>query len=277
MAEPWPEEMNRRVAAVLADLHFAPTELAAANLRSEGIPAGRIDVTGNTVIDAFHAVSRMPFDVTSTCLAPLESDSRRVVLVTVHRRENQGHAVREICAGLQAIARNCDDVHFVVPVHLNPYIRQPVEAALSGFANVTLVEPLDYRSTVWLLERCHFVITDSGGLQEEATGIGKPVLILRETTERSEGIAAGTARLVGCDRGEIAWWAARLLHDEGSYQTMAQVASPYGDGHAADRIVELIAEADDRRRQTGTDLGSDLGRGTSQSAQFALESAIRRG
>jgi UDP-N-acetylglucosamine 2-epimerase (non-hydrolysing) len=245
MDEPRPEEMNRRVAGVLADLHFAPTELAAANLRAEGIPDDQISVTGNTVIDAFHSVAAMPFDLAASPLRALADDPRRVVLVTVHRRENHGAAVAELCAGLRAMARNCDDVRFVVPVHLNPNIREPVEAALTGLENVLLVPPLDYRSTVWLLERCHFVMTDSGGLQEEAVGIGKPVLILRETTERSEGVAAGTARLVGCDRSEIAWWAARLLHDESSYAAMAQATSPYGDGTAGEQIAELLAHAED--------------------------------
>ena len=260
MDEPRPEEMNRRVAGVLADLHFAPTELAAANLRSEGVPDDRISVTGNTVIDAFRSVSAMPFDLAASPLHALSGDSRRVVLVTVHRRENHGPAVAELCAGLQAMARNCDDVRFVVPVHLNPNIREPVEAALSGFENVLLVPPLDYRSTVWLLERSHFVMTDSGGLQEEAVGIGKPVLILRETTERSEGVAAGTARLVGCDRSEIAWWAARLLHDETSYAAMAQAASPYGDGTAGERIAEVLDHAGSDRLEDAANLLRDLDR-----------------
>ena len=249
MAEPRPEEMNRRVADVLADLHFAPTELAAANLRSEGIPNDRINVTGNTVIDAFRAVSSLPFEVAGTSLEAISVDTRSVVFVTVHRRENHGAAVEEICAGLRAIARNCEEVHFVVPVHLNPHIRQPVESALGGLDNVTLLPPLDYRSTVWLLERCHFVITDSGGLQEEAVGIGKPVLVMRENTERIEGIDAGTARLVGCDRSEIAWWAARLVHDESTYKAMAQAVSPYGDGRAADRIVSLLEKNENGREE----------------------------
>ena len=242
MAEPHPEEMNRRVAAVLADLHFAPTERAAENLRSEGIADDQISVTGNTVIDAFCAVAALPFETSGTWLEPLETDPRRIVLVTVHRRENHGSAVREICAGLRAIARNCDDAHLVVPVHLNPNIREPVHEALAEFDNVTLVEPLDYRTTVWLLGRCHFVITDSGGLQEEATGLGKPVLVMRDATERVEGIEAGAARLVGADKSEIAWWSARLLHDQTTYQEMATVSSRYGDGHAAERIADLLVD-----------------------------------
>ena len=254
MNEPRSEEMNRRVVAVLADLHFAPTELAAANLRSEGIPADRISVTGNTVIDAFKAVSSLPFEIAGSGLEALSVDARPVALVTVHRRENYGPAVKEICAGLQAVARNTENVHFVVPVHLNPNIRQPVESALGGLDNVTLVEPLDYRSTVWLLERCHFVITDSGGLQEEATGVGKPVLILRESTERTEGVDAGTARLVGCDRSEIAWWATRLFHDERTYTAMAHATSPYGDGHAAERIVALLENTENGNPEVAADL-----------------------
>ena len=259
MAEPRPEEMNRRVAGVLADLHFAPTELAAANLRREGIPDDRISVTGNTVIDAFRSVSVMPVDVGGSNLHAVASDKRRVVLVTVHRRENHGSAVEEICAGLDAMARNCDDVLFVLPVHLNPHIRHPIEAALGGFDNVMLVPPLDYRSTVWLLERCHFVITDSGGLQEEAVGIGKPVLILRENTERTEGIAAGNARLVGCDRSEIAWWAARLRHDKSSYKAMAKATSPYGDGRAGERIAALLQTAEYERDAVSLPRSLDVG------------------
>ena len=270
MAEPHPEEMNRRVAAVLADLHFAPTELAAANLRTEGIAGDRIAVTGNTVIDAFRTVAALPFDTSGTWLEPLAADRRRLILVTVHRRENHGPAVREICSGLRAIARNCDDVHLVVPVHLNPNIREPVHEALAEFDNVTLAEPLDYRSTVWLLERCHFVITDSGGLQEEATGVGKPVLVMRDATERVEGIEAGAARLVGADKSEIAWWSARLLHDQTTYREMATVSSPYGDGHAAERIVDLLAQ--DRGRLPGPDDGSLLGSLMPAVAQGVLES-----
>src|SRR5579885_1545769 len=201
--EPRPEEMNRRATDAISELLFAPTELAAANLLSEGVPPDRISVTGNTVVDAFKAVS-------------------------------------DICLGLRAIAANCPDVHLVIPVHLNPNVRGPVEAVLSNLENVSLVPPLEYPALVWLLQRSEFVITDSGGLQEEAVGIGKQVLVLRDRTERMEGVEAGLARLVGSDRGDLAWWAARLLD---GLESMPPVTSTnlYGDGHAAERIADRLA------------------------------------
>ncbi len=238
--EPRPEEMNRRATDAISELLFAPTELAAANLLSEGVPPDRISVTGNTVVDAFKAVAARPFDLERTPLAGLPLEGKRTILATVHRRENHGAAVSDICLGLRAIAANCPDVHLVIPVHLNPNVRGPVEAVLSNLENVSLVPPLEYPALVWLLQRSEFVITDSGGLQEEAVGIGKQVLVLRDRTERMEGVEAGLARLVGSDRGDLAWWAARLLY---GLESMPPVTSTnlYGDGHAAERIADRLA------------------------------------
>jgi UDP-N-acetylglucosamine 2-epimerase len=240
LVEPRPEEMNRRATDTISDLLFAPTATAASNLLAEGIPADRISVTGNTVVDAFNMVAALPFNVEESTLSKVPVDERRTLLVTVHRRENHGAAIREICAGLRTISMSGEDVHLVVPVHLNPNVRHPLEALLGDLENVTLVPPLDYPSLVWLLQRCHLVITDSGGLQEEAVGIGKPVLILRDRTERVEGLEIGLARLVGSDRGELSWWAARLLYDP-EVAAAAVSSSPYGDGHAGERIVDRLA------------------------------------
>jgi UDP-N-acetylglucosamine 2-epimerase len=239
LAEPRPEEMNRRATDAMSDLLFAPTERAADNLLREGVDPWRISVTGNTVVDAFNAVAAQPFDLERSGLAGLALEGRQLVLVTVHRRENHGAAVQEICAGLRSIARHCGDIQFVLPVHLNPNVQGPVEAALGDLDNVSLVPPLDYPELVWLMSRCRFVITDSGGLQEEAVGLGKPVLVLRDRTERVEGVEAGLARLVGSDRGELAWWTAKLVYE--AEQPDIPDPRPYGDGRAAERIVERLA------------------------------------
>ena len=239
LAEPRPEEMNRRATDAISDLLFAPTDLAASNLFAEGIPPDRVSVTGNTVVDAFKTVAALPFDLESSPLAGLPLD-RRLLLATIHRRENHGQAVRSICGALRSIARNCEDVHLVLPVHLNPNVRQPVEEILGHLENVSLVPPLGYPALVWLLARCAFVMTDSGGLQEEAVGIGKHVLVLRDRTERMEGVDVGLARLVGSDPSELSWWAARLLY---SAESLARDdrENPYGDGRAAERIVDRLA------------------------------------
>jgi UDP-N-acetylglucosamine 2-epimerase len=239
--------MNRRLVTLLASLHFAPTERAAANLRAEAVPADSISVTGNTVVDAFRAVVSMPFDLSASPLAELAVDERLLVLATVHRRENHGAAIAAVCAALQAIARRFANVRLLVPVHLNPNVRRPMESALSGIENVTLVAALDYQSLVWALNRCRFVITDSGGLQEEAAVVGTPVLVLRETTERIEGVEAGIARLVGTNPDQIISWASRLLEDDTTYKRMARTTSLYGDGHAAVRIVDLLERPSSRR------------------------------
>ena len=237
--QPFPEEINRRITGVIADLHFAPTEWAAGNLRREGVPEERIVVTGNSVIDAIQWAAKLPFDHAGTPLADLPLDKKRLIVVTAHRRENFGQGIAEICAALRELATR-DDVHIVYPVHLNPNVREPVHAALDGVPNITLIPPLEYRPMVWLLQRCHFVISDSGGIQEEAPGLGKPVLVLRETTERPEGVKAGTVLLVGACRERIVEWSTRLLDEPSAYERMAQSVNPYGDGRAARRIAHFL-------------------------------------
>ncbi len=240
--DPWPEEMNRRVAGVVADLHFAPTSTSAQNLYQEGISKEKVYVTGNTVIDALKIVAAMPFDPMQTLLAQVPLEGKRVVVATVHRRETSPEAIEEICQALITIAQRYQDVQIVCPVHLNPNVRLPLTRLLSGVPNITLLPPLDYQPMVWLLQRCHFVITDSGGLQEEVTAIGKPVLVVREKTERPEGIAVGTARLVGTDRQTIETWATRLLRDPRVYERMARSTEAYGSGDAARQIVDILCE-----------------------------------
>jgi UDP-N-acetylglucosamine 2-epimerase (non-hydrolysing) len=242
-SQPFPEEMNRRIASLLGDLHFAPTERAAANLRREGIPADRVIVTGNTVIDAIRQVADLPFDPAGTPLADLPLGRRRLILVTAHRRENFGRGMEEICAGLRTLAERHDDIHLVYPVHPNPNVREPVCRLLGGIPNITLLPPLEYQPLVWLMKQSHFVITDSGGIQEEAPGLGKPVLVLRRTTERPEGVEAGVVKLVGPDRAAIAAEAERLLRDPVYYQQMARAANPYGDGRAAERIASALRQS----------------------------------
>jgi UDP-N-acetylglucosamine 2-epimerase (non-hydrolysing) len=250
---PWPEEMNRRVAGVVADLHFAPTPASAENLYREGVAKDRVRVTGNTVIDALRMVSAMPFDPRGTVLDGIDLEGKRVVVVTIHRRETTRAAIAEICAALIEIASRHQDIQIVCPVHPNPNVRGPVHSLLGGIPNITLVPPLDYQPMIWLLQRCDFVITDSGGLQEEVTALGKPVLVARETTERPEGVDAGTAILVGTDKRTIEEWATRLLTDPVVYERMARATDLYGDGDAARQIVDTLVE-------NRTDLRSSSGR-----------------
>jgi UDP-N-acetylglucosamine 2-epimerase (non-hydrolysing) len=244
--DPFPEELNRRVTGVLADVHFAPTERAVENLLREGIPEERIHMTGNTVIDALQRVARYDFDPAAAGLGAVVADARRMVLVTIHRKEAILHGMDEICLALRelSLARR-DDLQVVFPVHLNPQVREPVHRNLDDVENVTLLEPVDYQSLVWLLGRCHFLITDSGGLQEEASGAGKPVLVLRDHTERPEGIRAGMARLIGSNGNRLVDEGRRLLEQDEEYDRMARATTPcpYGDGHAAERIVEVLRSA----------------------------------
>ncbi len=240
--DPWPEEMNRKVAGVVADLHFAPTTAAAENLYREGAASHSVYVTGNTVIDALKLVSRLPFDPSRSALAELTLEGKRVVVVTMHRRETSRQAIAEICAALLGVASRHEDVQIVFPVHPNPNVHDPVSDLLAGIPNIELLPPLDYHPMIWLLQRCHFVITDSGGVQEESTAIGKPVLVVRQKTERPEGVTAGTARLVGLDKHAIETWATRLLTDPVLYQQMARATDPYGKGDAARLIVDTIYE-----------------------------------
>jgi UDP-N-acetylglucosamine 2-epimerase (non-hydrolysing) len=237
---PFPEEVNRRVAGVVATLHFAPTEWAASNLRQERVAPSQIMVTGNTVIDAIRRVAAMPFDPSDTLLADLPVGKKKIILVTAHRRESFGHGLKEICLALKEIATALREVHLVYPVHLNPHVQEPVQQLLGGIPNITLLPPLDYLPLVYLMKNSHLVLTDSGGIQEEAPGLGVPVLVLREVTERPEGVKAGTVRLVGTDRERIVFETLRLMEDSRAYQEMAQAVNPYGDGHAAERIVGAL-------------------------------------
>lgn len=238
---PMPEETNRRLTAVLADLHFAPTESAATNLTREGVHEQAIVVTGNTVIDALHQVSSRPLDLRSTPLASLPDD-QHLILVTAHRRENFGGPMEDICRGIQRVAAINPDAHFVWPVHPNPNVAGPVQRMLGPVPNVSLVPPLDYHPLVWLLGRCRFVITDSGGLQEEGAALGRPVLVLRTNTERPAAVHAGTARLIGADSDRIVDTATHLLRDDYAYRSMARPLTAYGDGRAAQRIVGKLRE-----------------------------------
>jgi len=252
-SQPFPEEANRRLVSVLADLHFAPTDWAARNLRREGAVEQRIIVTGNTVIDALRRTSLLPFDPAGSPLAALPHDGTRLILVTAHRRENLGPRLEEICLGLKSIVESRTDVHLVFPVHLNPRVQDIVYRTLGNLPRVTLLPPLDYHPLIWILGRCYLVVTDSGGLQEEAPGLGKPVLVLRDTTERPEGLEAGTVRLVGASRASVADSISQLLDDRAAYESMAHATNPYGDGHAARRIVDgLISWSSSPSKESAT-------------------------
>jgi UDP-N-acetylglucosamine 2-epimerase len=239
---PFPEEVNRRLADVVADAHFAPTERARKALLLEGVPETSIHVTGNTVVDAVREITARPYDWKDGPLAGLPSD-RRLVLITAHRRESFGGPFREICLAIRDLARAFDGqgVDFVYPVHLNPNVRKPVGEILSGVPNVHLITPLDYLALVHLMGRSELILTDSGGIQEEAPGLGVPVLVMRETTERPEGVEAGVARLVGTQRARIVAEAERLLGDPAARAAMITRTNPYGDGQAAARIASILA------------------------------------
>lgn len=241
--QPFPEEVNRRLISLVADLHFAPTPRARAHLLQEGVPEERILVTGNPVIDALHWVAAQPCDPGSLGLAPevCGREGQKLILVTAHRRENLGEPLAEICLALRDIAaRYGGQVRIVYPVHLNPNVWGPVHRLLGGLPNVALTPPLGYLPLVQVMKRAWLVLTDSGGIQEEAPGLGKPVLVLREVTERPEAVEAGTARLVGTERRRIVAEVERLLGDAEAYRRMAQAVNPYGDGHAAERIARAL-------------------------------------
>lgn len=242
---PWPEEANRRLTTPLCDLHFAPTATARDNLLAEGVSPDAIHVTGNTVIDALlMATRRLEHD--STLRSRFEAQfgflqpGRRVVLVTGHRRENFGGGLEAICSALRDIS-GMRDVDVVYPVHLNPAVRMSVRASLADVPGVHLIEPLDYLPFVYLMGRSHLILTDSGGVQEEAPALGKPVLVLRSTTERPEAVEAGTVRLVGTSRETIVTETLRLLDDDSAHAEMARASNPYGDGEAAGRIAAVVA------------------------------------
>jgi UDP-N-acetylglucosamine 2-epimerase (non-hydrolysing) len=238
---PFPEEMNRRLADAAADACFTPTERARAALLRERVPDQQIHVTGNTVVDAVQEVAARPYDWDGGPLAGLPRD-RRLVLVTAHRRESFGGPFQEICLALRdlALAFGVEGVQFVYPVHLNPNVRKPVGDILSGVPNIRLLAPLDYAALVHLMKRSELILTDSGGIQEEAPGLGVPVLVMRETTERPEGVEAGVARLVGTERRRIVAEAGRLLNDPAARAAMATRVNPYGDGQASARIASIL-------------------------------------
>jgi len=241
---PWPEEMNRKLLTQVANLHFAPTQWAAANLRREGLPEESIVVTGNTVIDALHwVVQRMSDDLEfcreAEARLPELDKRRRLIVVTGHRRENFDGGLERVCIALRQLADR-GDVQIVYPVHLNPRVRTVVREVLGGHPALNLIEPLDYVPFVALMRHAYLIVTDSGGIQEEAPGIGKPVLVTRDTTERPEAIEGGTARLVGTDPQTLVSAASELLDDASAYAQMARARNPFGDGKAADRIVERL-------------------------------------
>ena len=238
--QPFPEEINRRVASAVADLHFAPTERARTNLLREGVSSALIVVSGNPVIDALQWAAEQPFELDAGPLANLPF-GKRIILVTAHRRESFGGALQNICSALRELAgRFGDGVHVVYPVHPNPNVRRTVYHELDGVANITLLPPLDYLSFVQLMKRCEVILTDSGGIQEEAPSLGKPVLLLRAVTERPEAVEAGAVRVVGTEQQNIVHWTERLLRDPVEYARMARAVNPYGDGHAAKRIAEAL-------------------------------------
>lgn len=248
---PWPEEMNRKLTGQIARLHFPPTEAAAANLRREGIEDRHLLVTGNTVIDALQWVAaRLESDpALSASFASTFSwldPARRLILVTGHRRENFEGGLARVCEALARLSAR-GDVQIVYPVHLNPKVQETANAVLRGSDGVHLIAPQDYLPFVYLMRRAHLIVTDSGGIQEEAPGLGKPVLVTRDTTERPEAIAAGTARLVGTDTEAIVAAATELLDSPAAHARMAQAANPFGDGRAAGRIVARLLEEGPRR------------------------------
>ncbi len=245
---PFPEEMNRRLATVTADLHFAPTTWSQGNLLHEGIEAERIFVTGNSVIDALNYVATQeePKEITELLINLGVSDqtssnpaAKRLILVTAHRRENFGQPIENICYALKEIAKR-DDVQIVYPVHLNPNVQEPVNRIMKGVKHITLLPPLDYLPLVHLMKHATLILTDSGGIQEEAPSFGIPVLVMRETTERPEGVEAGTLKLVGTETSRIFQEAKRLLDDKSAYARMAKAVNPYGDGHAAEKIIKAL-------------------------------------
>ncbi|MBA3075493.1 MAG: UDP-N-acetylglucosamine 2-epimerase (non-hydrolyzing) [Anaerolineae bacterium] len=244
--QPFPEEINRRIASVTADLHFAPTQLSRQNLLNEGIPDKYIIVTGNPAIDALQQIVTMPAPAqVNNWLKEwgISPGKRRLVLVTAHRRENFGEPIESICKAIKALAQHYGDaIQLVYPVHLNPNIQDTVKRLLGAVSGVTLLPPLEYISLVHLMKASTVILTDSGGIQEEATGLGKPTLVLREKTERPEGVTAGVLKLVGTDSQKIITETKNLLDDRKVYRLMAHAENPFGDGHAAERIIKGLLD-----------------------------------
>lgn len=242
---PWPEEANRKLTGVLANLHFSPTQTSADNLRAENVAPDSIHVTGNTVIDALLTVagkirSTPALEEQLAARFPFLDASKRLVLVTGHRRENFGSGFEQICLALKAIAAR-GDTQLLYPVHLNPNVQEPVRRILGNQPDVHLIEPQEYLPFIYLMSRAHIIVTDSGGIQEEAPSLGKPVLVMRDTTERPEAVTAGTVRLVGTDSARITQEVSRLLDNKSAYESMSRAHNPYGDGKAAERIASIVA------------------------------------
>lgn len=244
---PWPEEANRKLTGVLADIHFSPTEKAKFNLLSEGVPEKSIHVTGNTVIDALLSVwqrikSKEEFRDLIAKNIPYKVSSRKIILVTGHRRESFGGGFERICTSLARIAQQNPEIDIVYPLHLNPNVRDTVIRLLSKVRNIHLIEPLEYLPFIYLMSNSHIVLTDSGGIQEEAPSLGKPVLVMRDTTERPEAVEAGTVKLVGTNCMKIVEETSRLLEDEAEYARMSKSHNPYGDGKATERIIQILQD-----------------------------------
>jgi len=240
---PFPEEINRQITSRIADFHFAPTEASKQNLLAERVDENSILVTGNTVIDALFESSKRVKDLNNNEIIKLKSilhPSQRLILVTGHRRENHGQGFINICEALKEIALKHNDVQIIYPVHLNPNVKGPVYEILSEISNIQLIDPLSYPAFVWLMNQSYLIITDSGGVQEEAPSLGKPVLVMRNTTERPEAVDAGTVILVGTDKNLIVKECDSLLNDRNRYTNMTALHNPYGDGKACDRIVKFI-------------------------------------
>jgi len=244
--QPFPEEINRRIAGAAADLHLAPTEHSRQNLLREGVPDWRIRVTGNPVVDALQEITRRPAPEDTRALLKslgVGPDGKRLALVTAHRRENFGSPLEDICAALRSLAATyAGTVEFVYPVHLNPHVQEPVYRLLGKVEGITLLPPQEYLHLVHLMRSAALVLTDSGGIQEEATALKVPTLVLREVTERPEGVQAGVLKLVGADEERIVREAGRLLRDPAAYEAMSSAPNPFGDGHAAERIVQALLE-----------------------------------
>ena len=237
---PFPEEMNRKLTGCIADLNFAPTETSEGNLLAENVKPESIFVTGNTVIDALHHTVRDDFQFEDELLQNIDFENKRIILVTTHRRENLGEPMRHVYKALRQLTEEFDDVEVVFPVHKNPKVREVVREELGGLSQVHLIDPLDYEPFANLMHKAHLILTDSGGVQEEAPALGKPVLVLRDTTERPEAVAAGTVKLIGTDRDVVYNEAKTLLTDEKAYHRMAESVNPYGDGKASERIIQAI-------------------------------------
>jgi UDP-N-acetylglucosamine 2-epimerase (non-hydrolysing) len=237
---PYPEEINRRLTTQLTALHLAPTPTSAGNLKSENVESDAVICTGNTVIDALFEALKQPAEWNDPVLDELRYSDRPVLLVTAHRRESWGEPMKAIGRALARIARAEPDLQIVFPIHLNPVVREAIQPEVAGLPNVHLIEPLGYGDFCHLMNRAHLVLTDSGGVQEEAPGLGKPVLVMRDTTERPEAVLAGTVRLIGTDEDRIVQEVTHLLHDGAAYQRMAQAVNPYGDGQAAARTIDAI-------------------------------------